>query len=188
MRSRSAMVGITRRNEALRRRCVPKSAQGTALSSRRRAALYLPVFAGFLMTVTLALPALAQPHFILKGHTRKAMASVGLDNVVPIWDIATRKEIAELTGHRRRIHFVTFSHGGRQLATAGMDWTVKLWDTPTQASPTLQGAGGGGGGVRAACRGESEKLCGRRARRTVLARADGSALGRVHGRARFRAE
>ena len=138
---------------------MPKSAEGTALPSRRRASLYLPVLAGFLMMVTLALPALAQPHFILKGHTRKAMASVGLDNVVRIWDIATRKEIAELTAHRRRIHFVTFSHGGRQLATAGMDRTVKLWDTPTQASPTRQGAGGGGGGVRAACRAESERLC-----------------------------
>jgi hypothetical protein len=121
--------------------------------------LYLPVLAGFLMMVALALPALAQPHFSLKGHTRKAMASVGLDNVVRICDIATRKEIAELTEHRRRIHFLTFSHSGRQLATAGMDRTVKLWDTPTQASPTRQVAGGGGGGVRAACRGESEKLC-----------------------------
>jgi len=90
------------------------------------------------------------------------LASAGLDNVVRIWDVATRKEVAELTGHRRRIHFVTFSHSGRQLATAGMDRTVRLWETPqlahSPASPTSQG-GGGGSGVRAACRAESEKLC-----------------------------
>jgi WD40 repeat protein len=92
------------------------------------------------------------------------LASAGLDNVVRIWDVATRKQVAELTGHRRRIHFVTFSHSGRQLATAGMDRTVRLWDTPKLANspaspPSQDGGGGGGGGVRAACRAESEKLC-----------------------------
>jgi WD40 repeat protein len=92
------------------------------------------------------------------------MASAGLDNVLRIWDVATRKEVAALTGHQRRIHFVTFSHSGRQLATAGMDWTIKLWDAPNLGQapprPTGQGGGGGeGGSVRAACRAESEKLC-----------------------------
>jgi hypothetical protein len=84
---------------------------------------------------------------------------------VRVWDVATRRQVAELTGHQRRIHFVTFSHSGRQLATAGMDRTVKLWDTPklahSPASPTIQGGGeGGGSGVRDACRAESERLCG----------------------------
>jgi len=93
------------------------------------------------------------------------LASAGLDNVVRVWDVATRKEVAELTGHQRRIHFVTFSHNGLQLATAGMDRTVKLWNTPrlTQA-PTLESSqisreGAGGRGVRTACSAEAEKLC-----------------------------
>jgi hypothetical protein len=96
------------------------------------------------------------------------LASAGLDNVVRVWDVVTRRQVAELTGHQRRIHFVTFSHSGRQLATAGMDRTVKLWGTPklprSPASPTVHGGGegggsGGGSGVRDACRGESERLC-----------------------------
>jgi hypothetical protein len=94
------------------------------------------------------------------------LASAGLDNVVRVWDVPTRRQVAELTGHQRRIHFVTFSNSGRQLATAGMDRTVKLWGTPklalSPASPTVQGGREGGGsrsGVRDACRAESERLC-----------------------------
>ena len=85
----------------------------------------------------------------------KLLASAGLDNVVRLWDVATHKEIAGLTGQQRRIHFVTFSHAGTRMATAGMDRTVKLWDTPKPASPVATG----GGGLRSACRAEIEQLC-----------------------------
>lgn len=93
------------------------------------------------------------------------MASAGLDNVVRVWDVATRKQVAELAGHHRRVHFLTFSHSGKQLATAGMDRTIKLWNTPqlqAPESPRLSqgtGRGGGGGSVRSTCKPEVEKLC-----------------------------
>jgi hypothetical protein len=60
---------------------------------------------------------------------------VGLDNAIRLWEVASRKEVAALTGHQRRVHFVTFSHSGTQLATAGMDRRVLLWDTPKNLAP-----------------------------------------------------
>jgi WD40 repeat protein len=88
-----------------------------------------------------------------KGHTAwvrfcafspdgKTLASVGLDNTVRLWNVATRRQTAALKGHLRRIHFVTFSHDGTMVATAGMDGTVKLWDTPKGAPTPLVGSTG----------------------------------------------
>jgi WD40 repeat protein len=46
---------------------------------------------------------------------------------IKLWDVASQKEIAHLTGHKDRIFSVAFSPDGQTLATASWDGAVKLW-------------------------------------------------------------
>lgn len=127
------------------------------MRSRSAMAGILPVLVAFLMMGALALPALAEPRFILKGHTLPLGA-------------------------------VVYSPDGLHVATGSYDRTAKVWDATT--GKELVTLTGGGSGTRRARRLQSRKreaVRGRRARRTVLARADGSAVGRVQGRARYKA-
>jgi WD40 repeat protein len=46
---------------------------------------------------------------------------------IKLWDVASQKEIAQLTGHTDRVFSVAFSPDGKTLATGSWDGTVKLW-------------------------------------------------------------
>lgn len=48
-----------------------------------------------------------------------------------VWDIATRKTRATLTGHADGITSATYSVDGQVLASGGYDHTVKLWNPTT---------------------------------------------------------
>jgi RNA polymerase sigma factor (sigma-70 family) len=61
----------------------------------------------------------------------KTLASAGYDNVVRLWDVATAKETAQLSGHTAPVLAVAFAPDGKTLASGSHDGTARLWDVRT---------------------------------------------------------
>ena len=59
------------------------------------------------------------------------LASGGKDKIIKLWDVATRRELRTLSGHRGWIRTIAFSPDGRWLASGSDDKTVRLWDVAT---------------------------------------------------------
>ena len=65
----------------------------------------------------------------------KTLASASLDQTVILWDVASRKPLAEpLKGHQGQVLSVAFSPDGKTLASASADQTVILWDVASRKS------------------------------------------------------
>jgi WD40 repeat protein len=47
-----------------------------------------------------------------------------------IWDVQSRKKIADLTGHQDAVNSAVFSPDGKKIVTASNDNTARLWLTP----------------------------------------------------------
>jgi len=72
---------------------------------------------------------------LASGHACRAalspdgtlLAAAASDQVLRVWNVAARREVAWLKGHTEGVNDVTFSPDGQWLATAGTDRIVMLW-------------------------------------------------------------
>ena len=78
----------------------------------------------------------------LRGHDREVvsvswspdgtrLASGSDDKTVRIWEVATGKELSQLTGHQSRVSSVHFSPDGKRLVSGSSDKTLMFWDPST---------------------------------------------------------
>jgi len=51
---------------------------------------------------------------------------------VVLWDSATGREVASITGHGKGVTQVAFSRDGKRFASASTDNTIKIWDLATR--------------------------------------------------------
>jgi RNA polymerase sigma factor (sigma-70 family) len=71
----------------------------------------------------------ATPDFEAVSFSPDGRLLATTDNaVVHLWEVATRKEIRRLEGHRGDVASVSFSLNGRRLATSSGDSTCLIWD------------------------------------------------------------
>jgi WD40 repeat protein len=59
------------------------------------------------------------------------IATASWDTDVRLWEVATGKELAVLTGHRAAVLNCAFSPDGRTLASKSDDRTIKFWNLAT---------------------------------------------------------
>jgi RNA polymerase sigma factor (sigma-70 family) len=76
----------------------------------------------------------------------KTVATGGHDKLVRLWDVATGRELRQLSGYDGSVFSVAYSPDGNIVAAAGTDTTIHLWDTVTGANRgVLTGHKPGGG-------------------------------------------
>ena len=61
----------------------------------------------------------------------KTLAVAGADQIIHIWDVAARKAIMKLEGHKTDGIILQYNHSGDLLASTCWDGTLRLWDPRT---------------------------------------------------------
>ncbi len=58
---------------------------------------------------------------------------------IKLWDLASRAEVATMTGHANHVFAIAFSPDSKVLASGGHDRTIRLWDGKTGAALDVLG-------------------------------------------------
>jgi WD40 repeat protein len=61
----------------------------------------------------------------------------GADNLLPLWDVDTGKELQSFKGHADVVRCVVFVGDGRRALSASADKTVRLWGLPSPRASSL---------------------------------------------------
>jgi WD40 repeat protein len=69
------------------------------------------------------------------------LASGSPDGTITLWDTATRKPVANVTGHTNRINKLLFSPDGSTLASSSNDSTIKLWNVARRVNTATLSSG-----------------------------------------------
>jgi WD40 repeat protein len=74
------------------------------------------------------------------GPDGKNLALVGADGLVAVRDVASRRLLLQVPGHKGEVAAVAFSPDGHRLATGGLeDRTVKIWELAGHAAAPATG-------------------------------------------------
>src|SRR5262249_29650577 len=58
----------------------------------------------------------------------KHLATAGVDQLIRVWDPATRRLEAKIAGHTGAVWSLSWSRDGQKLASASADGTVRIWE------------------------------------------------------------
>jgi WD40 repeat protein len=90
-------------------------------------------------TQTYRLPPRPAKVLSLTFYGPQHLAVAGSDNVIRLWDVASREEIGLLRGHTGSV--AALECQGKVLVSAGYDTTVRIWDVGDQVAGTGPGPG-----------------------------------------------